>query len=129
MARFRNPMSVRELLAAVLELGMELQALPQVGIPFAKCTTAAATATKVVAAPGFTLTEGIRVVVKFTITNTATNPKLKVGDTGAAAIKLSGVAVDPTILEANRIFEFIYVGNAWEILGGASQLTLSDQYK
>ena len=45
---------------------------------YATCSTAAATAAKTVALSGFALATGARVLVKFTVTNSAANPTLDV---------------------------------------------------
>ena len=62
---------------------------------YCTCATAAATAAKVANLQGvesntFTLMTGITVHVKFTYSNTATNPTLNVNGTGAKAIMKYG---------------------------------------
>ena len=55
---------------------------------YGSCSTAAATAEKAVACTSYTLTTGSRIIVKFTVTNTAANPTLNVNSTGAKAINI-----------------------------------------
>ena len=57
---------------------------------YATCSTAAATAAKTVALSGFALATGARVLVKFTVTNSAANPTLDVNGTGAKPIQYRG---------------------------------------
>lgn len=69
---------------------------------FGTCSTAAATAAKVVACTGFKLVTGARIIVKFTITNTVANPTLNVNGSGAKAIQYRGSAISAGYLAANR---------------------------
>lgn len=83
------------------------------------CSTAAATAAKTVAISDskFTLQTGATIVVKFTITNTAANPTLNVDGTGAKAIYYNGAAITAGYLKANKIYQFIYNGTQWDLVG------------
>lgn len=84
---------------------------------YAECSTAAATAAKTVTLSGFTLTTGARIIVRFTVTNTASNPTLNVNGTGAKAIQYRNAAISAGYLAANRLREFVYDGSAWELIG------------
>lgn len=84
---------------------------------YGTCSTAAATAAKTVALTGFTLATGARVLVKFTVTNTASSPTLNVNSTGAKAIMYRGSAITAGYLAANRVYEFVYDGTDWELVG------------
>ena len=84
---------------------------------YAECSTAAATVAKTVSVTGFNLVTGACVKVKFTVTNTAANPTLNVSSTGAKAIMYRGTAISASILSANRVYEFVYDGTDWELLG------------
>lgn len=84
---------------------------------YGTCSTAAATAAKTVALTGFTLAAGARVTVKFTVTNTAASPTLNVNNTGAKAIQYRGAAIQAGYLAANRTYEFVYNGTAYELVG------------
>lgn len=86
---------------------------------YATCSTAAATAAKTctVTAGTFSLITGARVLIKFTVTNTASSPTLNVNSTGAKAIMYRGSAISKSYLAANRIYEFVYDGTDWELIG------------
>ena len=84
---------------------------------FGSCSTAAATAAKVVSCTGFVLGTGARITVKFTVTNTAANPTLNVNGTGAKAIKYRGSTINAGYLAANRVYTFIYDGTDYELVG------------
>ena len=84
---------------------------------YGTCSTAAATAAKTVALTGFKLVTGARITVKFTVTNTAANPTLNVNSTGAKAIQYRGSAISAGYLAANRTYEFIYDGTAYQLVG------------
>lgn len=87
---------------------------------YATCATAAGTAAKTATISGFTLTTGIHVFVKFTVTNTAAvaSLTLNVSGTGAKAMKYRGGNL-PAVgtLSASRVYEFIYDGTNWELVG------------
>ena len=87
---------------------------------YATCATAAGTAAKAVTISGFTLTTGIHVFVKFTVTNTAAvaSLTLNVSGTGAKSMKYRGGNL-PAVgtLSASRVYEFIYDGTNWELVG------------
>ena len=84
---------------------------------YATCSTAAATAAKTVALSGFALATGARVLVKFTVTNSAANPTLDVSGTGAKPIQYRGAAIAAGTLAANRTYEFVYTGAQYELVG------------
>lgn len=81
------------------------------------CSTAAATASKTGELLNFHLTTGARVIVKFTVTNTAANPTLNVNSSGAKPIIYRGAPIKPEVLEANHTYEFVYNGTSYEIVG------------
>lgn len=81
------------------------------------CSTAAATAAKVVACTGFGLTTGAEITVKFAVTNTAANPTLNVNSTGAKPIYYRGSAITAGHLGANRTYAFRYNGAQWDMVG------------
>ena len=59
-------------------------------IKYIKCSSAADTVNKVInSVSNFTLAEGIKIFVKFTYGNTATNPTLNINSSGAKALKTS----------------------------------------
>lgn len=86
---------------------------------YATCSSGAS-AVKTVTIPGFVLTTGVHVRIKFTNTNTlaVASLTLNVSETGAKAIKVKGnnlaAAGD---LAANGVYEFVYDGTNWELTG------------
>ena len=84
---------------------------------FGTCSTAAATAAKVVSCTGFTLATGAVITVKFSATNTAASPTLNVNSTGAKAIMYRGSAISAGYLAANRVYTFVYDGTDYELIG------------
>lgn len=84
---------------------------------YGTCSTTASTAAKTVALTNFTLVTGARIAVKFTVTNTAASPTLNVNSTGAKAIMYRGAAISKGYLEAKRVYEFVYDGTNWELIG------------
>lgn len=86
-------------------------------LPYGSCSTAAGTASKAVTVDNFSLETGARVAVKFTVTNTASSPTLNVNGTGAKAIYYKGGAITAGYLAANKVYEFIYNGTQWDLIG------------
>ena len=84
---------------------------------YADCSTAAGTAAKTVSLAGFSLAAGARITVKFTVTNTAASPTLNVSSTGAKPIVYRGSAIPTGYLAANRVYEFVYDGTNWNLIG------------
>ena len=87
---------------------------------YATCSTAASTAAKTVTCTGFSLVTGARIAVRFSNTNTATNPTLNVNSTGAKSIYYRNSAITAAVLAANRIYEFVYDGSQYELVGDLS---------
>ena len=86
-------------------------------IHYGTCSTATATAAKVVACTGFMLVTGATIRVKFTNINSASSPTLNVNDTGAKAIYYRGKAITANYLRDNKIYEFVYNGTQYELVG------------
>ena len=88
------------------------------GIYYGECTTAADVAAKTVtisADQNFTLKVGAIVAVKFSYTNSASNPTLEVNSTGAKSI-FRGTAVQTSgnaAGAANYIYYYLYNGTYW----------------
>lgn len=91
---------------------------------YATSDTAAATAAKVASLTGFTLATGASLKVKFTVTNTAANPTLNVNSTGAKAIFYRGSAITAGTLAINRVYEFVYDGTNYELVGDVDTNTV-----
>lgn len=87
---------------------------------YGTCDTAAATTAKVVACDNFVLVTGARIIVKFTVTNTGAvaSLTLNVNSTGAISIKYrNGNLPSTSTLTANRIYEFVYDGTYYQLVG------------
>lgn len=84
---------------------------------YGTCSTSAETVAKTVSCTGFTLSTGAIITVKFTVTNTASNPTLNVNGTGSKAIMYRGSAISAGKLAANRIYTFVYDGTYFQLVG------------
>lgn len=84
---------------------------------YATCSTEAATVEKAVDLAGFVLASGARVAVRFTVTNTAANATLNVNATGARPIRYRNAALAAGYPAANRTYEFVYDGVAYQVVG------------
>jgi hypothetical protein len=84
---------------------------------YGECSTAAGTVGKTVACDGFILVAGAKIAVKFTVTNTADNPTLSVNSTTAKPIYYHGAAIQAGYLAQNHIYEFVYDGTSYELVG------------
>lgn len=94
------------------------------GVPWATCSTAAATVDKVAACSGFKLETGAAVLVKFTANNTAASPTLNVNSTGAKAIVANGTtAVAAYQWKANQVVLCVYDGTSWQLINSATATT------
>lgn len=79
---------------------------------FGTCSTASATANKVVAMSDFNvLVVGVTIHVAFVNENTASNPTLSVGSTSAVAIKRNGSLEGKW--ESGSVISFTYDGTNW----------------
>lgn len=84
---------------------------------YGTCSTAAATADKVVSLAGFSLAAGARVTVKFTYENDASNPTLNVNATGAKPIMIDADHAGRGGIWGNgRAVEFVYDGACWVLV-------------
>lgn len=86
-------------------------------VNYGTCSTAAATAAKVVSCSNFALITGAEITVKFTTANTAANPTLNVNDTGAKAIFYKDSAISAEYLAANKTYTFRYNGSQYDLVG------------
>ena len=86
-------------------------------LPYGICETAADTAAKAVTVENFALETGAQILVKFTVTNSASSPTLNINGTGAKNIMYRGSAIGAGHLAANRVYEFVYDGTDWELVG------------
>ena len=107
---------------------------------YAECATAAGTQAKIanICTGGdtssslgtFTLLKGVAVQVKFTNTNSSTNPTLNVNNTGAKAIYYNGTNISANYLKANHTYTFVYTivssgTEVWALVGDVVDPSLS----
>lgn len=85
---------------------------------FVTCTTSADTAEKTVDVANYTLSTGSTIKIKFNNANIANNPTLNVGNTGAKSIYYQGKSINKDYLDAGVVYQFVYNGSQWEIIGG-----------
>lgn len=85
--------------------------------PVGKCLTAGDVAEKTVDCENFTLAENSVFTVRFEHTNSASRPSLNVNGTGARAIKYRGSSIKASTLAANRVYQFVYDGTEWDLIG------------
>lgn len=98
--------------------------LAATNIAYATCSTAAATAAKVITVVDNTnweLKAGSMVTVLFTYSNSASNPTFNVNGTGAKSIYYSTSQITTSNLiyagYANRLMNFMYDGSAYRFIG------------
>ena len=84
---------------------------------YASCSTAAGTAAKTVSVSNFKLATGAMVIVRFTVTNTASNATLNVSNTGAKNIRYRNANISAGYLAANRTYLFVYDGSYYQLIG------------
>ena len=106
-----------------VEVGSTNHNLVASNIAYGTCSTAAATAAKVitVTSPGWELVVGSIIVIKFSATNTASNPTFNVNSTGAKSVWYSTALITTSSLSyagyANRHMIFVYDGTQYVFLG------------
>lgn len=92
---------------------------------YGTCSTAAATAAKVVQCDGFKLVTGARIAVKFSNANTAASPTLNVNGTGAKRLCKYGTFYVGNDWHDDEVVEFVYDGTQYQMVG--TKLTVSCQ--
>ena len=103
-------------------------------ISYAHCQTVASTSAKtatVINNPdGLTLEAGTRICVKFETKNTANNPTLNIGNTGAKNIFYKGeqLTTDTSIEMLVGFCDFIYDGTQWHLIGSERAYTREEAY-
>ena len=92
---------------------------------YGTCSTAAATAAKVVACTGFALTTGSRITVVFDNVNSADSITLNVNNTGAKAVYCYGEAMTYNLFKIPRKtgVDFVYDGTNWVYCGQESYVS------
>ena len=97
----------------------QIDGVPYTTRPIAICSTAAATAAKIVECDGFSLMEGATLIIMFVNGNTASNPTLNVNGTGARRLYNGSGYSQPNELKPYVFYEVMYEGQYWQILGSA----------
>ena len=100
--------------------------LDTTNVAYGTCSTSATTTAKVVTISGnanWKLVTGSKIVVKFTYTNTASNPTLNVNSTGAKSISFNGSTITTSNLIyagiSGKYMEFTYDGTYYVFTGMA----------
>jgi hypothetical protein len=84
---------------------------------YAVCETAANIQIKKVTVDNYKLSLGARIAVKFLYTGSAANPKLEVNGTTACPIYYKGSPISASYLKANYIYEFVFDGTNYVLIG------------
>ena len=92
---------------------------------YGTCSTAAATAVKVVQCDGFKLAAGSRIAVKFSHSNTSASPTLNVNNTGAKRLCKYGTFYVGNDWHDDEVVEFVYDGTQYQMVG--TKFTVSYQ--
>lgn len=89
-------------------------------LPYGTCSTAAATAAKVVTLDNFSLETGASVRIKFTYANSVSSPTLNINGTGAKSIYWHGATLASSqYWQAGAVLDFVYNGTQWDMIGVA----------
>lgn len=108
--------TAKKLLTAVSIDGMSFDG--SAGIAhYAVCDTSADTVEKTVTLTGFALNTGSRIAIRFTHGTKGNSPTLNINGAGAKAMKYGGNALKGVALAAGRVYEFIYDGVSFELVG------------
>ena len=86
---------------------------------YGTCSTAAATAEKAVTVEktGFSLADGVLLIVKFSTVNTASSIKLNVNETGAKSVYAYGTTASAPRYGSHMPCLFRYNGISWDVVG------------
>lgn len=94
---------------------------------YGTCSTAAATAAKVVTLSGFSLYTGATVSVYFTYANTASSPTLNVNSTGAKTIRVQNANITAAYYWAAKdTVTFIYNGTYWVMAESSAKTNIAN---
>ena len=98
-------------------------------INYGVCTTDGATVNKTVDIANFALSLGTKVTVKFDNANSVSNPTLNVSSTGTKAIYNGSSAIDSAMLEAGKIYDFVYDGTKYVLISGPGSIPVNANSK
>ena len=85
---------------------------------FAVCDTAGSIACKSFTLNKFRLVPGVRLAVMFSYVNSVENPTLSINGETALPVLWQGANLSAGTLLADRVYELIYTGSAWQVLSG-----------
>lgn len=94
-------------------------------VPYGICSTSAGTTAKTISVDKFSLESGAIIAVKFTNGNTANSPTLNVNSLGAKPIYYKGTAATKGLFETNKIYELIYNGEQWDLVGDINNTNIA----
>lgn len=84
---------------------------------YAVCDSANDTVEKTVTLTGFALKTGSRIAIKFTHGTRGNSPTLNINGMGAKSMKYGGAVMKGVALAAGRVYEFLYDGVSYELVG------------
>jgi hypothetical protein len=84
---------------------------------FGVCDSLSDVSDKEVTIPGFILSEGVVVRVRFTFANSAVDVRLNVNGTGAALVMYREEQVVPSFFVAGGAYDFVYDDSRWVVSG------------
>lgn len=85
---------------------------------YAVCSSSGSSYSKTVSLSGFVLSTGARVFIKFDNDNTSSSTLyLNVNSTGSKQIRYGNGAIAKGVFKAGKIYEFLYDGTYWAIVG------------
>lgn len=84
---------------------------------YGECDTGSNEVVKAVICTWFQPVTGARIAVKFNNNNLASDPQLNVNGTGPKPIHYRGSAIPSSYLAKNRLYEFIYNGTQYDLVG------------
>lgn len=89
------------------------------------CSTASDTSVKIVTNINLGLYSGLKIYVKFTYSNTASQVSLNVGST-TYPVYYNGNIVSGNIIKADTVYSFMFDDNKWYLVSGAEDLGVFD---
>lgn len=87
---------------------------------FAVCKTPPGESEKTIELQTFSLREGAHAIIRFFNTNIAPEPTLNINNTGAYPIIYRKHTIETDRLSTNRIYQFVFTGSAYEVVGDLS---------
>lgn len=87
-------------------------------VHYGVCSTAYNVQAKVISCPGFVLTTGARIIIKFTQNNNFREPTFNVNDTGAVPVRYFGsILPSSNFLRTGTVYQFVYDGTNYCFVG------------